>query len=321
MFGVVAGGVVSLVIFALIGRLVALMSIYLTANARAPDGGRLGTILPPGPVAHAAAARYRPPVNSIVVVGRDCARVRTARDRGGRHAGGKPAARQRGRHLLRLDIRRAVRDPAVRLGGASGSSAPWWLRWPPPPARWCRCSTSRFTVVAHRPGARARPRVRRQADRCRGGAEPGSGASLFAGRSPTLALVQRVRPPRPRQSMRYRFRHDRSARPYGGTAMLLSPAACMMTCSLMLVAGAAGSRSRAAKRPPTGPRGRTNARAGAPRRRYRSPDGELAPGGSVPRRLGDRGRRESRASPPPSTSAARAAACGRRSTPGAPGAA
>ena len=66
-FGAVAGVVVSLVILALIGRLVALMSIYLTANARLPMVAGWDQLLPawftrlhPG---------YHTPVNSIVVVG------------------------------------------------------------------------------------------------------------------------------------------------------------------------------------------------------------------------------------------------------------
>src|SRR5262245_17480388 len=66
-FGVVAGGVVSLVIFALIGRLVALMSIYLTANARLPMVAGWDHLLP------AWFTRLHPawktPINSILLVG------------------------------------------------------------------------------------------------------------------------------------------------------------------------------------------------------------------------------------------------------------
>src|SRR5262245_34165811 len=67
MFGVVAGGVVSLVIFALIGRLVALMSIYLTANARLPMVAGWDDLLPAWFTR--LHERYKTPVNSIVVVG------------------------------------------------------------------------------------------------------------------------------------------------------------------------------------------------------------------------------------------------------------
>jgi glutamate:GABA antiporter len=67
MFGVVAGGVVSLVIFALIGRLVALMSIYLTANARLPMVAGWDDLLPAWFTR--LHPRYRTPVNSILLVG------------------------------------------------------------------------------------------------------------------------------------------------------------------------------------------------------------------------------------------------------------
>jgi amino acid transporter len=66
-YGVVASNVVSLVILALIGRLVALMSIYLTANARLPMVAGWDNLLP------AWFTRLHPtfktPVHSIVVVG------------------------------------------------------------------------------------------------------------------------------------------------------------------------------------------------------------------------------------------------------------
>jgi amino acid transporter len=66
-FGVVAAGVVSLVICALIGRLVALMSIYLTANARLPMVAGWDDLLPAWfTKLH---PRYQTPVNSIVFVG------------------------------------------------------------------------------------------------------------------------------------------------------------------------------------------------------------------------------------------------------------
>jgi len=67
MFGVVAGGVVSLVICALIGRLVALMSIYLTANARLPMVAGWDDLLPPWFTR--LHGRFKTPVNSIVLVG------------------------------------------------------------------------------------------------------------------------------------------------------------------------------------------------------------------------------------------------------------
>ncbi len=66
-FGVLASGVVSLVIFALIGRLVALMSIYLTANARLPMVAGWDDLLPAWFTR--LHARYKTPVNSIVLVG------------------------------------------------------------------------------------------------------------------------------------------------------------------------------------------------------------------------------------------------------------
>jgi len=66
-FGVVASGVVSLVILALIGRLVALMSIYLTANARLPMVAGWDSLLPAWFTR--LHSRYRTPVNSILVVG------------------------------------------------------------------------------------------------------------------------------------------------------------------------------------------------------------------------------------------------------------
>ena len=67
MFGVLAGGVVSLVIFALIGRLVALMSIYLTANARLPMVAGWDDLLPAWFTR--LHPRYKTPVHSIVLVG------------------------------------------------------------------------------------------------------------------------------------------------------------------------------------------------------------------------------------------------------------
>jgi amino acid transporter len=66
-FGVVAAGVVSLVILALIGRLVALMSIYLTANARLPMVAGWDDLLPAWFTR--LHPRYKTPVNSIFLVG------------------------------------------------------------------------------------------------------------------------------------------------------------------------------------------------------------------------------------------------------------
>src|SRR6266540_3611160 len=66
-FGAVAANVVSLVILALIGRLVALMSIYLTANARLPMVAGWDHLLPAWFTR--LHRRYKTPVNSIVVVG------------------------------------------------------------------------------------------------------------------------------------------------------------------------------------------------------------------------------------------------------------
>src|SRR6266850_5098640 len=66
-FGVLASTVVSLVILALIGRLVALMSIYLTANARLPVVAGWDDLLPAWFTR--LHARYQTPVHSIVVVG------------------------------------------------------------------------------------------------------------------------------------------------------------------------------------------------------------------------------------------------------------
>src|SRR5881409_2473261 len=66
-FGVVASNVVALVILALIGRLVALMSIYLTANARLPMVAGWDDLLPAWFTR--LHARYQTPVNSIVLVG------------------------------------------------------------------------------------------------------------------------------------------------------------------------------------------------------------------------------------------------------------
>jgi amino acid transporter len=66
-FGVVAANVVALVILALIGRLVALMSIYLTANARLPMVAGWDNLLPAWFTR--LHPRYKTPVNSIVLVG------------------------------------------------------------------------------------------------------------------------------------------------------------------------------------------------------------------------------------------------------------
>ena len=66
-FGAVAGSVVSVVIFALIGRQVALMSIYLTANARLPMVAGWDRLLPEWFTR--LHRRYKTPVNSIVIVG------------------------------------------------------------------------------------------------------------------------------------------------------------------------------------------------------------------------------------------------------------
>jgi amino acid transporter len=66
-FGAIAEGVVTLVILALIGRLVALMSIYLTANARLPMVAGWDDLLPAWFTR--LHPRYRTPFNSILVVG------------------------------------------------------------------------------------------------------------------------------------------------------------------------------------------------------------------------------------------------------------
>ena len=66
-FGLVAGSVVSVVIYALIGRQIALMSIYLTANARLPMVAGWDRLLPEWFTR--LHPRYKTPVNSIVVVG------------------------------------------------------------------------------------------------------------------------------------------------------------------------------------------------------------------------------------------------------------
>src|SRR5438876_7172835 len=66
-FGVVAANVVALVILALIGRLVALMSIYLPANARLPMVAGWDDLLPPWFTR--LHGRYKTPVNSVVLVG------------------------------------------------------------------------------------------------------------------------------------------------------------------------------------------------------------------------------------------------------------
>jgi amino acid transporter len=65
--GAVAANVVSLVILAVVGRQVALMSIYLTANARLPMVAGWDDLLP-GWFTRLH-ARYKTPVNSIVLVG------------------------------------------------------------------------------------------------------------------------------------------------------------------------------------------------------------------------------------------------------------
>ena len=66
-FGAAAGNVVSIVIFALIGRQIALMSIYLTANARLPMVAGWDRLLPEWFTR--LHPRYKTPVNSIIVVG------------------------------------------------------------------------------------------------------------------------------------------------------------------------------------------------------------------------------------------------------------
>ena len=66
-FGVVASAVVSVAIVALIGRLVALTSIYLTANARLPMVAGWDGLLPQWFTR--LHTRYKTPVNSIIVVG------------------------------------------------------------------------------------------------------------------------------------------------------------------------------------------------------------------------------------------------------------
>ena len=66
-FGVIAANVVALVILALIGRLVALMSIYLTANARLPMVAGWDDLLPAWFTR--LHPRFKTPVNSILVVG------------------------------------------------------------------------------------------------------------------------------------------------------------------------------------------------------------------------------------------------------------
>jgi amino acid transporter len=65
--GAVAANVVSLVILALIGRLVALMSIYLTTNARLPMVAGWDNLLPAWFTR--LHGRYKTPTNSIMVVG------------------------------------------------------------------------------------------------------------------------------------------------------------------------------------------------------------------------------------------------------------
>ncbi|HEX8285295.1 MAG TPA: APC family permease [Pyrinomonadaceae bacterium] len=67
MLGAFAAGAVSLVIMAVVGRQVALMSIYLTANARLPMVAGWDNLLPAWFTR--LHARHRTPVNSIVLVG------------------------------------------------------------------------------------------------------------------------------------------------------------------------------------------------------------------------------------------------------------
>jgi amino acid transporter len=67
LFGVVAGNVVSLVILMVVGRQVALMSIYLTANARLPMVAGWDNLLPAWFTR--LHAKYKTPVNSIMLVG------------------------------------------------------------------------------------------------------------------------------------------------------------------------------------------------------------------------------------------------------------
>jgi len=67
LFGALAANVVSLVILVLIGRLVALMSIYLTANARLPMVAGWDNLLPEWFTR--LHPRFQTPVNSILVVG------------------------------------------------------------------------------------------------------------------------------------------------------------------------------------------------------------------------------------------------------------
>ena len=67
MLGAFAAGAVTLVIFAVAGRMVALMSIYLTANARLPMVAGWDDLLPAWFTR--LHPRYKTPVNSIVLVG------------------------------------------------------------------------------------------------------------------------------------------------------------------------------------------------------------------------------------------------------------
>ncbi|MDT7809540.1 MAG: glutamate:GABA antiporter [Acidobacteriota bacterium] len=67
MLGAAAASIVSLVILAVVGRMVALMSIYLTANARLPMVAGWDNLLPAWFTR--LHAKYKTPVNSIMLVG------------------------------------------------------------------------------------------------------------------------------------------------------------------------------------------------------------------------------------------------------------
>ena len=68
-------------------------------------------------------ATYRTPVNSIVLVGASLVRDRVVEPHRRRARGGVSAAVQRQRHLLRADLRRDVRHPAVRAARRHAAAA------------------------------------------------------------------------------------------------------------------------------------------------------------------------------------------------------
>ena len=131
--------VASIAILMLVGRSIALVSIYFTGNTRLPMVAGWDNLLP-GWFSRLH-RRHKTPVNSILFVGSVTLLFRYCESARSRGAGGFPAHRQRCRDLLRHCLPCLVRHPDLRVARFA-VRAPLWLRFAAAIGSLSPCSTS-----------------------------------------------------------------------------------------------------------------------------------------------------------------------------------